>query len=249
MTTLMPPTACEYIQSSATMTSSNSATSMPPASSAVTAASASPMLVNRSTISSRMARLYVPVREFAGRIAGATQRQPSAVRRTSARLHFPRPDLFFVRSAILYVVPRGPGGNVLPFGTVTSGPVPPRGPTRWYCAETGARLPGFSFFGIGPASCTRRSDLGSLYLARAPRSHVRTCSRRDRGRRSDEWADIPLSPYGTAKPWPYLPPPSKDTNESALWGARRYWMGRNSPTGSPALTIFPRMFPRGTVPQ
>lgn len=52
--------------------------------------------------------------------------------------------MFFVRSAMRYVLPFGAGGNVSPLLTVTSGPLPPRGPMTWYWAEAGAVLPGRS---------------------------------------------------------------------------------------------------------
>jgi hypothetical protein len=55
-----------------------------------------------------------------------------------------RPDLFFVASTSLYVEPGVVvGGSVSPFATVTSCPLPPRGPICWYCPDFGASCPGF----------------------------------------------------------------------------------------------------------
>jgi transcriptional regulator with XRE-family HTH domain len=63
---------------------------------------------------------------------------------------FDLPDPFFVRSAIRYASPAfGVGGNGSPRTTVRSFPVrPPRGPRISYCAETGAFVPGVSFFPV-----------------------------------------------------------------------------------------------------
>ena len=59
------------------------------------------------------------------------------------RPYFPFPLLLFVGSTNVYDFP-GPvvGGIVVPFGTVTSWPLPPRGPISWYCPDFGAVCPG-----------------------------------------------------------------------------------------------------------